>query len=410
MLSNNINELFGDTRKKSLNLVEGLNSEDLSIQSMEDASPLKWHLAHTSWFFQEFIISKTKKVNLEINQKFNKLFNSYYIQAGSILKRISRSLMSRPSVKEILDYRKQTDEIINDLIFNGEAPLDLVELGCHHEMQHQELMLTDICHAFSFNPLCPVYNKKKITINNKETKQNWIEFEGGLFDIGSNNKSFSFDCENPIHKVFINPFKLASRLITCREWISFIEDKGYVNELYWLSDGFDKAKKENWQAPEYWFKENNSWMHFTLNGVQKVDLNAPVHNISYYEADAFARWSGKRLPTEFEWEIAAKHSINGNFLETEKLQPCSDNNENLSQMWGDAWEWTSSNFSPYPGFKKKKGALGEYNGKFMVNQFVLKGGSCLTPEKQIRKTYRNFFYPHQRWQMSSLRLADDLNE
>jgi len=405
MQKNKIFSLFEKTRLRSLKISENLSNEDMCLQSMEDASPIKWHLAHTSWFFEEFVIKKVKSDFKSPDPRFNYLFNSYYVQAGPRYQRSQRGLISKPDVKEVLTYRKMIDEMVIDLMEKQNAPFEMIELGCHHEMQHQELMLTDLLHALSFNPLRPKYieNKKN---KNDQVDTRWVDFEGGVKNVGHDGQSFSYDCEQPQHQTMIHPFKISSQLVTNGEWKEFIEANGYQDPTLWLMDGFAQCEKGNWQAPLYWWKEDNEWYQYTLQGVQLVDDHAPVHHISFYEADAFARWRGKRLPTEFEWETASDDVKDGNFLESENYLPQSQKSEQpMNQCWGHVWEWTASSFSPYPGFKTEPGAVGEYNGKFMINQMVLKGGSCLTPQDQIRKTYRNFFYPHQRWQMSGLRLA-----
>ncbi|RZO90093.1 MAG: ergothioneine biosynthesis protein EgtB [alpha proteobacterium HIMB114] len=405
MENNEIKNLFKRTRQKSLNLVKNLKPEDTCIQSMEDASPLKWHLAHTSWFFEEFVIKKVKSDFKSPDPRFNYLFNSYYVQAGPRFTRSQRGLISKPDLNDVLKYRKLVDEILVELIEDQNTPLEIVELGCHHEMQHQELMLTDILHAFSFNPLRPKYINKKIPFNEK-INHYWYDCEGGIHHVGNQGHEFCYDCEQPRHEVLVHPFKISNQLITNGEWKEFIDSNGYENPNFWLMDGFAVCEKEQWKAPLYWWKDANEWYQFTLCGIQKVDDLAPVHHISFYEADAFARWKGRRLPTEFEWETLSNEFKEENFLDDENYLPYSKNNDqNLKQIWGHVWEWTSSSFSPYPGFSTKNGALGEYNGKFMINQMVLKGGSCFSPKKQIRRTYRNFFYPHQRWQMAGLRLA-----
>ena len=399
--------LFNKTRQRSIKIIENLSPEDMNIQSMEDASPIKWHLAHTTWFFEHFVVSKFKKNFKPFNEKYNYLFNSYYVQSGPRYKRSQRSLISKPEINEVLEFRKKVDNEVNELISTSNSIAEIIELGCHHEMQHQELMLTDLLHGLSFNPLLPVYNPKKFVVDNVNKEQKWIEFEGGIQKVGANGNGFSFDCEKPRHETLVHPFKISNKLVTNGEWIEFIDDNGYSKAPMWLMDGFTICQNEKWIAPLYWWKEGKEWFQYTLNGPTKVDTNAPVCHISFYEADAFARWKNKRLPTEFEWEVASSKNILGNFLEKEKFVPESINcKENISQMWGDVWEWTSSSFLPYPGFKTTEGSLGEYNGKFMSNQIVLKGGSCVTPEAQIRNSYRNFFYPHQRWQMSGLRLAE----
>jgi|TARA_A200000113_G_scaffold168997_1_gene153903 ergothioneine biosynthesis protein EgtB len=400
-----IKKLFEDTRQRSLELIKNLRPEDTCIQSMEDASPIKWHLAHTSWFFEEFVIKKVKSNFKSPDPRFSYLFNSYYVQAGPRFTRSQRGLISKPDLTEVLNYRKLVNEILIELIEDQNTPLDIIELGCHHEMQHQELMLTDLLHAFSFNPLRPKYIEKQMTANEK-INETWHDYIGGMKKVGNQGHTFCYDCEQPEHQVWIQPFQISNQLVTNGDWIEFINAGGYQNPNLWLMDGFAECEKQKWNAPLYWWKEDKTWYHYSLHGVKQVEELAPVHHISFYEADAYAKWKGKRLPTEFEWEVVSNEIQSENFLEHQNYLPFSkDNQKNMNQMWGHVWEWTASSFSPYPGFKTEPGAVGEYNGKFMINQMVLKGGSCLTPQDQIRKTYRNFFYPHQRWQMSGLRLA-----
>ena len=406
MNNNDIQNLFEKTRNQSIKIVENLSPEDMNIQSMEDASPIKWHLAHTTWFFEKFVLSKIKSNYKYFNEDYNYLFNSYYVKAGPRYTRSLRNIISRPGIKEVLEYRQTINHRITELCQSSNSNLHMIEVGCHHEMQHQELMLTDLQHGLSFNPTGPKYDPTKKDIASENIKQKWVGFEKAIKSVGTDDENFSFDCERPKHEVLILPFEISNKLVTNGEWIEFIDNDGYNKSEYWLSDGFSKCQQENWQSPLYWKKKEGKWFHFTLNGNKEINLNAPVSNISYFEADAFARWNNKRLPTEFEWEVASNDNIQGNFLENKIYQPyAKKNGADLNQHWGHVWEWTSSNFSPYPGFKYHNDDISEYNGKFMVNQMVLKGGSCLTPKDQMRKSYRNFFYPHQRWQMSGLRLA-----
>ena len=401
-----ISNLFKKTRDRSDDLIKSLSAEDMNLQSMEDASPIKWNLAHTTWFFEKFVLSKINPNYEFFNETYNYLFNSYYVKAGPRYARSLRNIISRPGIEEVLEYRKSIDLRIVDLCQSSNSQLDMIEVGCHHEMQHQELMLMDLQHGLSFNPLEPKYDSTIKEIKNEKIRQEWIGHEKDIKSVGTNEESFSFDCERPQHEVLILPFEISNKLVTNGEWIEFIENDGYAKSEYWLSDGFLICEKENWQSPLYWKKEENKWYQFTLNGNKEINTDAPVSNISYYEADAFARWSNKRIPTEFEWEVASNNNIHGNFLEDKVYQPYSKKNgSDLNQNWGHVWEWTSSNFAPYPGFKYHNEDISEYNGKFMINQMVLKGGSCFTPKDQMRKSYRNFFYPHQRWQMSGLRLA-----
>jgi ergothioneine biosynthesis protein EgtB len=400
-------DLFARTRRRTLAMIEGLEPEDMTVQSMEDASPTKWHLAHTSWFFEQFILRERAPGYRSPDERFAFLFNSYYVQAGPRYSRGQRGLVTRPTVAEVLDYRAGVDDAMTRLIAAGDAPADLVTLGCHHEMQHQELLLTDLLHVLSHNPLRPAYRAPGPVAAREAAPPGWVAFDGGIAEIGHAGDGFAYDCEGPRHRTLIHPFRLASRAVTCGEWIAFIDDGGYATPTLWLSDGWATAEREGWQAPGYWWREDDRWLAFGLRGAQPVDPDAPVAHVSYYEADAFARWAGKRVPTEAEWEVAATGPIEGNFHETARLRPARAAGDGLTQLWGDVWEWTQSAYLPYPGYRAPEGAIGEYNGKFMVNQFVLRGGSCLTPAEQVRRTYRNFFYPHHRWQMTGLRLAED---
>jgi ergothioneine biosynthesis protein EgtB len=327
-------------------------------------------------------------------------------------------LLSRPTVKDIYKYRKFVDENVKAFIKNCDEKLyieyaPIIEIGINHEQQHQELLLTDIKHVLSLNPLNPVYSAKEIVNNDAIPKMNWKEFDGGIIEIGNDGNSFSYDNETPRHKEFINPFRIANRLVTNGEYIEFIKDGGYKNAPLWLSDGWATTEVESWKAPLYWEKKDGEWWNFTLNGFRKVNPAEPVTHISYYEADAFASWKDARLPTEAEWEVTASAiQYNGNFVETLNFHPVPLQNEDdrLNQMYGDVWEWTRSSYSPYPGYKTLPGALGEYNGKFMSSQMVLRGGSCATSKTHIRNTYRNFFPPHSRWQFMGIRLAKEIEK
>ena len=424
---------FQRVRQATIKLIENLEPEDLNLQSMEDASPAKWHLAHTSWFFEEFIIRPHEPNYQGFSDRFAQLFNSYYAGAGDRFTRARRGMLSRPSLAETLAYRDVVDTMVSNMFGRGTAPGDIVELGCHHEMQHQELLLTDLLHGFSQNPLEVTYHAPSPSLARAAAAPKMVPFTGGLVDIGHTGSDFSYDCEQPRHQVLLKPFLLCSQNVTCGEWLEFMEDGGYEKEVLWLADGWANAQQKKWRAPLYWRKEmDGSWSAYSLRGRQPIDPAAPVAHISFYEAGAFARWAGARLPTESEWEFAsATVPVAGEFLETGRLRPSPNyltpttrsnkrdkNTENssptdpkvgarseLCQMWGGVWEWTHSAFGPYPGFVPNPGVLGEYNGKFMVNQLVLRGGSCLTPGDSMRRSYRNFFYPHQRWQMSGLRLA-----
>ncbi len=412
---------YQQLRAQTVSLCEGLTAEDMAVQSMPDASPTKWHLGHTSWFFETFVLREHLPGYRVFDATFAYLFNSYYESAGPRHARFQRGLLTRPPLEQVLAYRQHVDEAVNQLLKTALSPqLDIIqkiiEIGLHHEMQHQELILTDILHLFSNNPLYPAMQSLPTPLDPiASAPARFIRFEGGVIDIGANDdpSTFSYDCERPRHKVWIDSFGLAERTVTNAQWLEFMADQGYDEPLLWLSDGWQQRRTADWTAPGYWLqRDGDQWYQFGLNGLTPVDPSAPVCHISYYEADAFARWAGKRLPTEMEWEHAARHAGQGttNFLEDRLWQPAtrpiSGNAAELCDLYGNVWEWTGSPFSPYPGFKATDGALAEYNGKFMVNQMVLRGGSCVTPRLQIRATYRNFFYPHQRWQFSGLRLAD----
>ena len=403
-------DLFQHTRAQTRQLVAPLTDEDMGLQSMEDASPPKWHLAHTTWFFEEFILKPSLPGYRPMDDRFSILFNSYYVQAGPRHTRSKRGLLSRPGVADVLTYRTQVEEALQEGLAREAFALDqprldaLITLGCHHEMQHQELLVTDLLHAFSHNPLLPAYAEFKPAPIRAVPDSGWTSHDGGLVEIGHDGNGFAYDCEGPRHKVWLNPYRLADRPVSNGDWIRFLEDGGYETQTLWLMEGWAVKEQHGWDAPLYWWRQDGEWWTYTLCGPRPVDLTAPVVHVSYYEADAFARWAGHRLPTEAEWEAAAASTpLAGNFLESGALMPVPGE----PGLWGDVWQWTSSAFSPYPGFTPPDGAIGEYNGKFMVNQMVLRGGSCATPERQMRASYRTFFYPHQRWQMLGLRLAAD---
>ena len=413
-----LSQRFEQTRAQTEALAEPLSPEDQTIQSMEDASPAKWHRAHTSWFFETFVLTPYETGYEPFEASFNYLFNSYYEAVGARHPRPHRGLLTRPSASEIGDYRAHVDAAVLKLIagcsdktWTAVAPL--LTLGLNHEQQHQELLLMDMLHAFSCNPLEPAYTGTTPLLSASTSNLEWIDFDGGIHQVGideNSERSFFFDNEGPRHDVALRPYRLANRLVTNAEWIAFIEDGGYQKADLWLADGWATVQKEGWSAPLYWRQEDDkSWSAFGLRGRQAVSPNAPVCHVSSYEADAFAAWSGKRLPTEAEWEVAARtQNLDGNFLSRNALRPLpAPVSSTLSQMYGDVWEHTSSPYTPYPGFKAVKGAVGEYNGKFMSNQMVLRGGSCVTPDGHVRRTYRNFFYPHQRWMFAGVRLAED---
>jgi len=412
-------ELYKAVREFSHTLAEPLEIEDYVVQSMPDVSPTKWHLAHTSWFFETFVLSKALPDYKPPNPQYAYLFNSYYVLAGERHLRPKRGLISRPTVEETYSYRNHVDEGLLQFMENaGDKEwrdlASVIEIGIHHEQQHQELILTDIKHVLSENPLHPEYINKKKNGRTANTTQElrWVAFEGGIFNIGHQGDGFGYDNEYPNHKVYLNPFKLGSRLITNAEYMEFIEDGGYETPEIWLSEGWSSVETNGWIAPLYWQKQNGQWTEFTLSGLRKVAPDEPVTHVSYFEANAYARWAGSRLPTESEWEAAASNlEKDGNFVENLNFHPLSldksSNGNPLKQMFGDVWEWTQSSYSAYPGYKTPPGALGEYNGKFMCNQMVLRGGSCATSKSHIRKTYRNFFPADARWQFMGIRLAKD---
>ena len=408
---------YQHVRGDSERLASPLTPEDWMVQSMPEASPVKWNLAHTSWFFETFILAKYDSEYEVFHPAFNYLFNSYYNAIGEMHPRPDRGMLSRPSSQSILQYRRHVDAGIANLVQNARDEIiqqiaPLIALGLAHEEQHQELLLTDLKHGLSQNPLNPGVYEKTQAEHLKAPSFRFEEMEGGLCEIGWNGEGFAFDNEGPRHKVYLHPFQLANRPVTNREFIAFIEDGGYQNPLLWLADGWDTVRREEWTAPLYWRKGDNVWKEYALHGEQEIDLEAPVCHVSYYEASAYACWADARLPTEFEWEAAASlFPLKGHFLETgapKTPQPATSNsNEKLKQLFGDVWEWTASPYTPYPGFSVASGAIGEYNGKFMSGQMVLKGGSCATPAGHIRNSYRNFFYPQARWQFSGFRLARD---
>ncbi len=400
---------FRAVRQRSMLLAEGLSAEDLAAQSMADASPGKWHLAHTSWFFEKFILREQSDYQC-FNPVFDELFNSYYLSVGQPYARPQRGLITRPSLQEVLDYRAYVDEYMVRGLERGVIDDGVMTVGLHHEMQHQELFLTDLLHLFSHNPLKPAVKKSDSHRGPADAAAlQWQTFDEQIIPIGAGSEGFSYDCERPNHRHLLSAFALATRPINNAEWLEFMSDGGYTTPLLWLSDGWACLQKTGWRAPAYWQQADNEWQQFGLDGLQTLDPKAPVTHISYYEAQAFAHWAGKRLPREQELEFIAQQTArSGNFLEQERWRPCASSGTGMQQIYGDVWEWTQSAFLPYPGFVAEQGALGEYNGKFMSRQFVLKGGSCVTPIEQMRASYRNFFYPHQRWQFTGLRLASDV--
>jgi len=404
---------YREVRAATVALALPLSDADATVQSMPDASPAKWHLAHTTWFFESMVLTADSSNYNAFDERFNFLFNSYYESVGVRQPRPLRGLLTRPTLAEVLAYRDYVDSAIAQLLQRSPAEglLKVIELGCHHEQQHQELLLTDILHLFAQNPLRPAYRESvPLPVELIDRSQTYRGFPGGLVDIGHPGPSFAFDCEGPRHTVRIEPYRLSDRLVTNGEWAEFIADGGYRNPLLWLSDGWATVRSEAWSAPLYWEARDGEFWSMTLRGAQPIDPDAPVTHVSYFEADAFATWASRRLPTEAEWEAAAQNlAVAGNFVNSGRLRPrpAPQATGELRQMFGDVWEWTRSAFLPYPRFRPMEGALGEYNGKFMSGQFVLRGGSCVTPEDHVRATYRNFFAPNARWQFSGLRLAED---
>ena len=400
-------ERLARVRAQTSRLCAPLAVEDYVVQSMPDASPAKWHLAHTSWFFETFVLGPHLPGFQPWRATWAPLFNSYYVATGPRHPRAERGLLTRPTVAEVQAYRAWVDERMQAFLASPAADRPevaaLVELGLHHEQQHQELLLTDLLHAFSMNPLKPAYLEATPPPSTAAPLR-WLERPGGLVRIGREQAGFAFDNERPAHLVHLEPFRLASRPVSAGEFAEFIADGGYRRPGLWLSDGFAAAQAGGWQAPLYWERRDGAWRRFTLHGDVAVDPAAPVTQVSYYEADAFARWAGARLPTEAEWEsVAGEQPVAGQFVEDGVLVAVAAGG--AAPLFGGAWTWTGSPYVAYPGFTPAPGAVGEYNGKFMVNQLVLRGGSCLSPRDHLRATYRNFFPPHARWQLAGIRLA-----
>ena len=384
---------------------------------MPDVSPTKWHLAHTTWFFETFVVKVWMQRYSSDVPQYAYLFNSYYNAAGDMHRRDLRGLISRPTVAETYRYRQSIDECVTQLVERADETLlaeieHVLTLGMHHEQQHQELLLTDIKHVFSQNPLYPVFEEAGASAESPKTaQQEFIEFDEATIQIGHDGVGFSYDNEGPRHRSLVGPFSLATRPVTNGEYLAFIESGGYRRSEFWLSLGWTTVQEHRWQAPLYWEKRDGAWWNFTLSGFRPLDESEPVTHVSYFEADAYANWKGARLPTEIEWEHASNSlPINGNFVDSQRFHPApaaERGDAAMRQMFGDVWEWTRSAYLPYPGYRAAPGALGEYNGKFMCNQMVLRGGSCATSRDHIRRTYRNFFQPEKRWQFTGIRLARD---
>ena len=398
---------YQQVRQVSEKICQPLAIEDYTIQSMPDVSPPKWHLAHTTWFFETFLLVPYLPGYTVFHPQFGYLFNSYYEAVGARHPRHQRGLLSRPTVAEVYRYRAHVDRAMMELLCLVQHPdlADLLILGLHHEQQHQELLLTDIKHILALNPLHPIYRDDLQPPTFTDSTFQWLKYSGGLYSIGHQGDEFAFDNESPRHQTYLQDYKLGNRLVTNGEYLEFIQTGGYQEAKYWLAEGWATVQAHQWRFPLYWELIDNDWYVMTLGGLQRVDERKPVCHVSFYEADAYATWKGKRLPTEAEWEIATIDlPQTGNFLDSDYLDPTPANNLH-HQFFGDVWEWTQSAYLPYPGFQIADGAIGEYNGKFMCNQMVLRGGSCVTSANHIRPTYRNFFPPSTRWQFSGIRLA-----
>jgi ergothioneine biosynthesis protein EgtB len=401
-------------RARTEALCAPLSPEDMMVQSMPDASPAKWHLAHTTWFFETFLLAPHLPGYRPFDPRFAYLFNSYYNAVGERILRSKRGTISRPGAEQVFDYRRAVDRAMAELL-QGASPdttrtlAPLVELGLNHEQQHQELILTDIKHAFGTSPVQPAYQEAPEGPTPSASRPlGWVRYGGGVVEVGHDGRGFAFDNESPRHRVYLEPYELANRLVTNGEYLAFIEDRGYERPELWLSEGFEAVRSQGWGAPEYWHFRDGTWRAYTLSGLTEINQAEPVCHVSYYEADAYARWAGARLPAEAEWEAAAAgFPIVGNLQEAGRFHPAPapEADSRLSQLFGDVWEWTGSAYLAYPNFRPAAGAIGEYNGKFMCGQMVLRGGSCATPATHIRASYRNFFPPGARWQFSGIRLA-----
>ncbi|MGI9291434.1 MAG: ergothioneine biosynthesis protein EgtB [Gammaproteobacteria bacterium] len=406
---------YAELREASVSLTAGLTPEDCNLQAMPETSPIKWHLAHTTWFFETFVLAECCQEYLPVDPLYAVLFNSYYNGVGEQFPRPQRGLLSRPGMGEVLEYRAHVDEAVTALLDDlahpdAELIQRRVELGLHHEAQHQELMLTDLKYSLFQSPLLPAY-REALLEEGTALPLDYIMCPGGLLEIGHAGQEFCFDNELPRHKHQVAPFMLANRLVNNAEYLEFVTDGGYTRQEFWLADGWTEVQASDWQQPLYWGRVDGQWLEYTLHGVQPLDPAAPVAHLSYFEAQAYACWAGKRLPTEAEWEsVAQAQSVSGRFADADQFHPRAAvaGEHNLMQLFGDCWEWTNSAYLPYPGYEPLPGTVGEYNGKFMSGQMVLRGGSCLSSAFHIRSSYRNFFYPRDRWQCAGLRLAENI--
>ena len=405
---------FAAVRRSTDQLTAGLEPEDMQLQPMPDASPVKWHLAHTTWFFEQFLLTPHLPGYRPFHSAYGFLFNSYYEAVGRRHTRAERGMISRPTARQVQAYRRHVDEAVGRLFAeSGGSPaaevVTILDIGLNHEQQHQELILTDLKYAFGRNPLLPAYAHPPEPVSGDTRPQTWHGSAGGLAQVGHAGQGFAFDSEGPRHTVFLQPHELAGRLVTNGEYRRFVEESGYDRPELWLSDGWAARKTHRWQAPLYWQSAGGGWAEFTLGGLRQLSDREPVTHVSFYEADAYARWADARLPTEFEWEQACegRPADHGNYADDRRFHPAPATDDGLTQLFGDCWEWTASPYVGYPGYKPAAGALGEYNGKFMCNQMILRGGSCASPRGHLRATYRNFFPPEARWQFSGIRLCRD---
>ncbi|MEL7421477.1 MAG: ergothioneine biosynthesis protein EgtB [Bacteroidota bacterium] len=409
---------YQQIRSWSVRLCEPLQAEDYTVQPIGDVSPPKWHLGHTTWFFENFILKEQLPGYELFDERLNWFFNSYYESQGPRILRTNRGNMTRPATEVILAYRAHVDQHLEQFIagFDEHLPKelnDLLEIGLQHEQQHQELLVTDFKYILGTNPLYPVYQQAKDKVAAENRPEGWINIDAGLYQIGHEGDAFCWDNELSQHRVYLDSYALSKRLVTNGEYLAFMNDGGYERFELWQMEGIEWARQLDNKAPQYWYEQDGEWYHFTLGGLQPLDLEAPVTHVSWFEADAYARWAGHRLPTEQEWEVVCKkrHATEvpdlGNFVEDQAWHPVAPKNAEDDQLLGNVWEWTNSSYLPYPRYPRPEGALGEYNGKFMINQMVLRGGSCATPRSHIRSTYRNFFQTDKRWQFTGIRLAKD---